>query len=115
MIDRHRARGCLLGLAVGDALGRPAENLAPGEIVRRWGRLAELRIRPDGVAAGTDDTEYARFTALLLEIYGSGPGSEDVARENIIRPLDERPGPMRGADCSELGTVQASAGAWSRR
>lgn len=34
---RDRARGALLGLAVGDALGAPAENLRPSEIRRRWG------------------------------------------------------------------------------
>ncbi|GAA2072211.1 ADP-ribosylglycohydrolase family protein [Actinomadura alba] len=110
MVDRQRARGCLLGLAAGDALGRPAENLAPEEIAGRWGRLTELARGPDGMAVGTDDTEYALFTAFLLETYGSALSSGDVAREwrrNIIAPLDERPGPMRGAGFSELGTVQA--------
>ncbi|MFF5422476.1 ADP-ribosylglycohydrolase family protein, partial [Streptomyces misionensis] len=34
-----RARGSLLGLAVGDALGAPAENMRPSEIRRRWGRI----------------------------------------------------------------------------
>ncbi len=36
-IGHDRARGALLGLAVGDALGAPAENLRPSEIRRRWG------------------------------------------------------------------------------
>ncbi|TMR88168.1 ADP-ribosylglycohydrolase family protein, partial [Nonomuraea basaltis] len=40
MIYRDKARGCLLGLAAGDALGAPAENLSPSEIRRRWGRIA---------------------------------------------------------------------------
>ena len=35
----ERARGALLGLAVGDALGAPAENMKPSEIRRRWGRI----------------------------------------------------------------------------
>ena len=36
---RERARGALLGLAVGDALGAPAENMKPSEIRARWGRI----------------------------------------------------------------------------
>jgi ADP-ribosylglycohydrolase len=103
---RDRARGCLLGLAAGDALGRPAENLTPEEITRRWGRLTELEPGPDGTAAGTDDTEYAIFVGLLLETYGSALTSADVARtyREQILPIT---GPMKGAGFSELGTVEA--------
>ncbi len=36
---RERARGALLGLAVGDALGAPAENMKPSEIRAKWGRV----------------------------------------------------------------------------
>jgi ADP-ribosylglycohydrolase len=106
MTIEDRARGCLLGLAAGDALGRPAENLTPEEITRRWGRLTELEPGPYGTAAGTDDTEYAIFVALLLETYGSALTSEDVARayREQILPIT---GPMKGAGFSELGTVEA--------
>jgi ADP-ribosylglycohydrolase len=38
---RSRVRGCLLGGAVGDALGAPVEFLSLGEIRERYG--------PDGV------------------------------------------------------------------
>jgi ADP-ribosylglycohydrolase len=78
MTIEDRARGCLLGLAAGDALGRPAENLTPEEITRRWGRLTELEPGPDGGPAGTDDTEYAIFAASLLQAYGSALTGEDV-------------------------------------
>jgi ADP-ribosylglycohydrolase len=100
-IFRDRARGCLLGLAAGDALGAPAENLSPAEIRRRWGRLTEIE------GGGTDDTEYAIFAASLLVAHGHGLTSAHVAaayRERIV-PLAN--GPMRGAGFSELGTVQA--------
>ena len=51
---RERARGAMLGLAVGDALGAPAENLKPSEIRARWGRITGyVTERP----CGTDDTE----------------------------------------------------------
>jgi ADP-ribosylglycohydrolase len=101
MNTADRARGCLLGLAAGDALGRPAENMEPDEIARRWGRLTEI----DG--GGTDDTEYTIFAADLLVRHGHGLTSADVARAwrtEIVARLD---GPMRGAGFSELGTVQA--------
>ncbi|MFC3996308.1 ADP-ribosylglycohydrolase family protein [Nocardiopsis sediminis] len=103
---RDRARGALLGLAAGDALGRPAENLAPGEIARRWGRLTELETGPDGVAAGTDDTEYSVFAALLLAEHGHALTADHVVaayREQVLTIE----GPMRGAGFSELGTAQA--------
>ncbi|MEQ4209443.1 ADP-ribosylglycohydrolase family protein [Actinopolymorpha sp. B9G3] len=60
---RSRARGCLAGLAVGDALGRPAEGMEPAQIVERWGRI-------EGYVAdtplGSDDTEYALLTSKAL-------------------------------------------------
>ncbi|MCP2354927.1 ADP-ribosylglycohydrolase [Nonomuraea thailandensis] len=98
---RERARGCLLGLAAGDALGAPAENLTPEEIRRRWGRLTEIE------GGGTDDTEYAVFAASLLVRHGHELTPADVAaayRSEII-PLVA--GPMRGAGFSELGTIEA--------
>ncbi|MFC4564586.1 ADP-ribosylglycohydrolase family protein [Nocardiopsis mangrovi] len=103
---RDRARGALLGLAAGDALGRPAENLAPAEIARRWGRLTELETGPDGVAAGTDDTEYTVFASLLLAEHGHALTTEHVvdAYRAQILTID---GPMRGAGFSELGAAQA--------
>ncbi|MGA8115322.1 MAG: ADP-ribosylglycohydrolase family protein, partial [Actinocatenispora sp.] len=102
----ERARGCLLGLAAGDALGRPAENLTPDQIADRWGVLRDLEPGPDGAPAGTDDTEYSVFIALLLVEYGADLTTADVAaawRDQIASV----PGPLRGAGFSELGTVQA--------
>ncbi|MFG1708991.1 ADP-ribosylglycohydrolase family protein [Nonomuraea sp. M3C6] len=101
MTYRDKARGCLLGLAAGDALGAPAENLSPSEIRRRWGRLTEIE------GGGTDDTEYAIFAASLLVRHGHSLTSADVAsayRSDIIPRVT---GPMRGAGFSELGTVEA--------
>ncbi|MEU7021132.1 ADP-ribosylglycohydrolase family protein [Streptomyces sp. NPDC046203] len=100
---RDRARGALLGLAVGDALGAPAENLRPSEIRRRWGRIEGfVTDRP----AGTDDTEYAVFSGLLLARHGSALTVADVERawHRWIADLDERP--FRGAGFSERGTLE---------
>ncbi|PSK86241.1 ADP-ribosylglycohydrolase [Murinocardiopsis flavida] len=103
---RDRARGALLALACGDALGRPAENMRPEQIAERWGRLTELEAGPGGVAAGTDDTEYSIFAALLLCEHGSAltPAHVVAAYEDQVLSIE---GPMRGAGFSELGAAQA--------
>ncbi|MFG6199480.1 ADP-ribosylglycohydrolase family protein [Nonomuraea sp. JJY05] len=101
MTYRDKARGCLLGLAAGDALGAPAENLPPSEIRRRWGRLTEIE------GGGTDDTEYAIFAASLLVRHGHALTSADVAQAYRREIIPRVNGPMRGAGFSELGTVEA--------
>ncbi|MEU8246732.1 ADP-ribosylglycohydrolase family protein [Nonomuraea sp. NPDC048916] len=101
MTHRDRARGCLLGLAAGDALGAPAENLSPAEIRRRWGRLTEIE------GGGTDDTEYAIFAASLLVRHGHALTSAGVAAAYRAEIVPLVTGPMRGAGFSELGTVEA--------
>ncbi|MEW2107764.1 ADP-ribosylglycohydrolase family protein [Streptomyces albidoflavus] len=100
---RERGRGALLGLAVGDALGAPAENLKPSEIRRRWGRITGYVAEHP---AGTDDTEYAIFSGLLLARYGSGltTARVEAAWHRWIADLDE--GPFRGAGFSERGTLE---------
>ncbi|MFE0799177.1 ADP-ribosylglycohydrolase family protein [Streptomyces sp. NPDC058812] len=100
---RERARGALLGLAVGDALGAPAENMKPSEIRARWGRITGYVSRKP---AGTDDTEYAIFSGLLLARYGSGltPAHVETAWHEWIADREE--GPFRGAGFSERGTLE---------
>ncbi|MET7675138.1 ADP-ribosylglycohydrolase family protein [Streptomyces seoulensis] len=100
---RERARGALLGLAVGDALGAPAENLKPSEIRARWGRITGyVTDRP----CGTDDTEYAIFSGLLLARHGSAltPAHVEAAWHQWI--ADRAEGPFRGAGFSERGTLE---------
>lgn len=58
-----RAQGCLVGQAIGDALGAPVEGYKPSSIRRRYGRVVDfLQDQP----VGTDDTEYAVLNALIL-------------------------------------------------
>ena len=60
---RERAHGCLLGQAIGDALGAPVEGYTPAAIRRRYGSITDfLQDQP----VGTDDTEYAVLNALIL-------------------------------------------------
>lgn len=98
-----RARGAMLGLAVGDALGAPAENMKPSQIRRRWGRI-EGFVEDD--PAGTDDTEYAIFSGLLLAAHGSSltVAHVEAAWHQWIADRDE--GPFRGAGFSERGTLE---------
>ncbi|BCI90963.1 hypothetical protein NIIDMKKI_61690 [Mycobacterium kansasii] len=44
--DRERFRGCLLGGAVGDALGAPVEFHTREQILARFGPGASRRMRP---------------------------------------------------------------------
>lgn len=99
---RDRARGCLVGLAVGDAMGAPAENLTAEAIAERWGEVTGfLTDRP----SGTDDTEYAAFSALLLLEHGAALTSEQVA-DAWVEHLAGREGGFPGAGFSELGTIE---------
>jgi ADP-ribosylglycohydrolase len=60
-----RARGCMLGGAVGDALGAPVEFLGLDEIRRRHGKTGITRMEAAYGRRGaiTDDTRMALFTA----------------------------------------------------
>lgn len=62
---RERFAGLLLGTAVGDALGLPAENLSAEKIRRRWG--GEWRMRfIFGKGMVSDDTEHTLMVAQAL-------------------------------------------------
>jgi ADP-ribosyl-[dinitrogen reductase] hydrolase len=62
---RDRFRGCLLGGAVGDALGAPVEFLRHSEIVARFGEQGIRNFAPayGRFGAITDDTQMTLFTA----------------------------------------------------
>ena len=62
---RERFRGCLLGGAVGDALGAPVEFMPRSEIVERFGGQGIRDYVPayGRLGAITDDTQMALFTA----------------------------------------------------
>ncbi len=58
-------RGCLLGGAIGDALGRPVEFMSYKEIIEKYGvgGIRDLSLTSRGVAEITDDTQLTLFTA----------------------------------------------------
>ncbi|MDF0528763.1 ADP-ribosylglycohydrolase family protein [Tsukamurella sp. 8F] len=93
-----RAHNALIGLAVGDALGMPTQNMSRHAIAVRYGRIDGLRdaapeqpIAP-GMAAGTvtDDTEQA---LLLAELLIAGNGTIDAL--DLARSLQEWENDMR--------------------
>ncbi|VAZ90154.1 ADP-ribosyl-[dinitrogen reductase] glycohydrolase [Mycobacterium pseudokansasii] len=69
--DRKRFRGCLLGGAVGDALGAPVEFHTREQILARFGPEGITAYAPayGGVGMVTDDTQMTLFTAEGLLRY----------------------------------------------
>ncbi|WP_345044334.1 ADP-ribosylglycohydrolase family protein [Streptomyces sannanensis] len=112
MAVRHaRVRGCLLGGAIGDALGNPVEFLSLGAIRRAYGEQGVTGLVPDeeGVAGRvTDDTQMTLFTAEgLIRAHaravgkGIGGGETAAVRRAYMRWLDTQnhpAPPVRGGD-----------------
>ena len=98
LLDRFR--GCLLGGAVGDALGMPTEGYTALEILSRFGPVREMMAAPEGhfhfgLKAGqfTDDTEETLILAesLINSCGFSGEHFADrLASWGSIWTLDER-------------------------
>jgi ADP-ribosyl-[dinitrogen reductase] hydrolase len=72
-LRRRRLEGCLLGTAVGDALGLPCEGLAPAVVARRFQPLDRFRLL-GRTGFVSDDTEQ---TALILEALCGPDGADD--------------------------------------
>jgi ADP-ribosylglycohydrolase len=99
---RSRARGCLIGLAVGDALGGPTEGATPKIIMERWGRVTGFLSAEQG---GSDDTEYALFNARLILRCGPGLTADDVATAWLKEIAGER-NAFSGAGFSEMMAIR---------
>src|SRR6056297_1296693 len=99
---RSQAQGILLGLACGDALGRPVEFQGPDRIERTHGRVTKMLAHgTHGQPAGTitDDTEMALCIARSLAEHGAFE-PEDIA----TRFIDwKRSGPF------DIGIMTSSA------
>ncbi len=103
-----RARGCLLGLAVGDALGGPVEWLSAEEIERKHaGPLRELvgggwlDLRPGQV---TDDTDMA--LALARSLDEAGGYDSDVAMRHYLAWFDTNPPDVGNTIGAVLGQIK---------
>lgn len=99
---KDRARGSFIGLAVGDALGSPTEGKTPDEIFSRWGRVTDFLTEDQG---GSDDTEYALFSARLVLQKKRELTSMDVAsawKRDIVKSDNA----YKGAGFSEIIAIQ---------
>jgi ADP-ribosylglycohydrolase len=63
--DQEFFKGCLIGGAIGDALGWPVEFMTLKEITKRYGPsgIHDLKLLATGKAEITDDTQMTLFTA----------------------------------------------------
>jgi ADP-ribosylglycohydrolase len=81
--DAEHFRGCLLGGALGDALGWPVEFLSQRDIAAQFGPAGILSLQPGqwGYAEITDDTQMTLFTGagiLDAAAFGVPPSEDDV-------------------------------------
>lgn len=71
-MDKNNFLGCLLGMAVGDAIGLPSEGLRPERRQRLFGELTNHRLF-FGHGFVSDDTAHAIMTAQALVASGGDP------------------------------------------
>ena len=96
---RAHYRGCMLGLAIGDALGMATEFLSLEEIRAKWGPQG-IQDFPGEIGVFTDDTEMTIATARAL--LDSDSEEVDAVMEAIARRYVEwldHPGYAPGQTC----------------
>ncbi len=97
-----KAKGCLFGLAIGDALGVHTEGMSPGKIKEKFNFVTDF-LSDD--PTGSDDTEFALFNSLLLLKYGEKISSDDIAKE-WKENLAVQEGPFKGTGFSEMMAIE---------
>jgi ADP-ribosylglycohydrolase len=96
-----RARGCMSGLAIGDALGRPVEGMSAQKIRENYGSVQDFLLLSPG---GSDDTEYALLTASAILEYGLDITAEQFAdfwKEKVCKQTKA----FLGAGFSEMSAI----------
>lgn len=91
---RDRIRGCMIGGAVGDALGWPVEFRSERQIFNKYwpDGIKEYDLNQAGVAEITDDTQMALFTAngiLYGETRGNLRGIASPPRNDVARAYQD--------------------------
>ncbi|WP_055554308.1 ADP-ribosylglycohydrolase family protein [Streptomyces sp. NBRC 110028] len=127
---RSRIRGCLLGGAIGDALGNPIEFSSLQGIRAAHGEAGVTGLVPDGSGTAgriTDDTQMTLFTAEGLiraharaSVEGSGGTEIAVVRQAYLRWLDtqnypEPPPPRTADDIRRTGWLRTHPWLYARR
>ena len=96
-----RARGCMSGLAIGDALGRPVEGMSAQKIRENYGSVQDFLLLSPG---GSDDTEYALLTASAILEYGLDITAQQFAdfwKEKVCKQTAA----FLGAGFSEMSAI----------
>ncbi|SDR96732.1 ADP-ribosylglycohydrolase family protein [Microterricola viridarii] len=96
-----RARGAIIGLAIGDAMGAPTEGMTISAIREQFGRVTGYL---SGDAAGTDDTEYAVLCAQGVLAQGSALSAEGVMAQ-WVGAVSHQKGGFFGAGFSEMVAI----------
>ncbi|PNG96577.1 ADP-ribosylglycohydrolase family protein [Streptomyces malaysiensis] len=127
---RARIRGCLLGGAIGDALGNPIEFLSLGAIRETHGGEGVTTLVPDGGGVAglvTDDTQMTLFTVeglIRAHVKSSSEGVEGsetaAVRHAYLRWLDTQnhpaPPPAQGTgDLVRTGWLRTQPWLYARR
>jgi len=108
-VPKDRFRGCLLGLAVGDALGAPYEGLPPDFVYWMWGPVRDLLDRPDPEPLRyTDDTQMMIGVAEALAAHG------EIQADDLMRRFTANYDPERGygSGARKLLECAADGGDW---
>lgn len=96
---QDRIYGCMIGGAVGDAMGFPQEAFHYKAIRRRWGRIDSPRVRencdgwdpPVNGPVYTDDTVMKHMVCDAIFLSEGRPTIENIAKvwKNTIKDLDQ--------------------------
>ncbi|MFQ5846222.1 MAG: ADP-ribosylglycohydrolase family protein [Candidatus Methylomirabilales bacterium] len=108
-------QGCLLGLAIGDALGMPFEGFPAwvvGPVLDQVGGLHESAHRGLGAGQWTDDTQMSLCLARSLVRRGRAD-PEDIAREYLAWFRSEDVRGIGATTRRALGRLEAGAGWWN--
>ncbi|QDH78195.1 ADP-ribosylglycohydrolase family protein [Echinicola soli] len=112
----NKYQGCLLGGAVGDALGAPIEFLSQGHILDRFGQMGVTDYVEFGNGTGefTDDTQMTLFTAEGLlrakhraMLKGIGGALHQITYHSYLRWLETQHFPRQG---NSINPQQLSTG-----
>lgn len=125
MIEKFE--GCILGLAIGDALGMPAEGMSREKIKQIYGEIKDFLPSPYGdLGAGqwTDDTEQTIALAKsLIETVYFDPSNFAEKLKNWYLSGSRRIGPttriaminlLRGANWKNSGVISDTCGSAMR-
>ena len=113
----NKFRGCLIGGAVGDALGYAVEFMNENEIFSKYGErgITEYSMTR-GTALISDDTQMTMFTAAaLIDGLSSGNYLDSISRGYLGWYKTQTGGAVTADDNTQIGKLLRISGLYSRR